>query len=232
MRDFMRLIEADLEEYQKIPPMPLGAPDFTPGGVVGTINTGSGVLAVWKIEDGDAVGYGAVDPASGPATPLGFLGFAKAGSALVAKNAWTDPAHVRKGIQSELFLFVNKAEKFSIISDTQLTDDGEKLWQSLMKSLKFDSKIFYVPTRETFAVGEIGKSHTFDGSMVIDPVDDFFHGDFYDTGSNTGQCFFYLLEGRFMFVEHHQGKTYRFGYSRPGLSPLIAPQRYFADGEY
>jgi hypothetical protein len=224
---------APLKEYQLIPPMDFLPIDFSTGHPIGKINTGAGVLEVWRLIDGDTVGYGAVDYEIGPASPLAFLVFQELpNGAFVSKNAFTVQAARNKGIQSELMLFVNKVENRTILSDTRMTPQGVALWDSISRSGKTDIRILYVPTSERFDKSEIGVAKTQDDVTVIDPKDDFHSSSFYDSSTKQGQRFFFIMETREIFETIVDGVTYTYGMSparhRMGL---IQPHRHFFDDE-
>ncbi len=196
----------EIKEYQKTIQRPVPIPDFTNGQQVGTIQTGVGPLEVWKMID-EHMGYAAVDSKIGAQSPLSFLAFEVFSPAvLIARNATTLPAYQKKGISSELFLFVNKADGYKILSDTLLTDSGESLWAALIASSKFSTKIAYLPTSETFVLSAVGIGKTRDGHIIKSPKDDNLDHNFYDSKTKQGQRFFYLIEApdKFSFVDNKE----------------------------
>lgn len=223
---------SELTEYQLIPPQTFTSQDFSAGEKVGVVRTGMGLLDIWKLEAAHEIAYGAIGQ-TGPADPFGQLVFQEmSGGALIARNAWTKPGCEGKGIQSELFLFVNKVEQKKILSDSQLTVDGEKLWNSMIGSGKFQISVAYIPTGEIFGIDNIGKAKTSDGHDVISPKDDNFHPEFYDSKTEDGQRFFYLMEGKNSFEFLHEGVIYRFGVDRTKhIGDIVQPYRYFRDGD-
>jgi hypothetical protein len=136
----------------------------------------------------------------------------------------------RKGVASEIVLFVNKVKGYPILSDTQLTPSGEALWQSLLRSGKFKEQILYIPTSERFSLTDAGRN-TKDGRTVILPHDDNFHSEFWD--GEKGQCFFYLIESEGNFIVESDGRKYCYGVDRSkhGLGLMFPPQ-YFTDGDH
>jgi hypothetical protein len=172
------IIENKIDEYQSISAMPLSNIDCSSGKFVGRIGIKalSSQLEIWKLDEDSEIVFGAIDPSINPSDPVGYLGFSTMSGSkdiLIARAAFIKPAYRRKGIQSELFQFVNKVEGFKILSDTQLTPDGEALWNSLLKSPHFTSAIVYAPTGERFAVSDVGKMKTVDGFTIISPKDDY-----------------------------------------------------------
>jgi hypothetical protein len=175
-----------IDEYKIVADPGLGPVDVSQGQHVGVIQTGIGPFQVWQLVDQDQMAYAAVIPQndihasarppnlniSGPASPVASLGFQIAQGVIIARNAYTHPLCRGKGIQSELFLFVNKVEGHKVLSDTHLTTAGEALWDSLVRSAKFSLKILYIPTSEIFDVSEIGTSTTQDGETVDSPKND------------------------------------------------------------
>jgi hypothetical protein len=227
-----------IDEYQMVPDPGFTMPDFTSGQQVGTINTGAGPLQVWKRVDQDQIGYAAVDPKADPATrlvnPASYLGFLVGQGLIVAKNALTDTAYQRKGISSELFLFVNQVEGHKILSDTQLTTGGEALWNSLIQSQKFNPKILYVPTSELFDLSDIGQAKASDGEMVQSPRTDSADQNVFNKSTGKGQRFFYLLENaQKVFVVEEHGRTFRFSVDASKhrtFGSILQPPRYFTNG--
>jgi len=183
-------------EYQKVPPQQFRNLDFSDGKRVGKISTKVGLFQVWVLENDIQIAYGVID--SDPKNPIAVLGFRKFGDdVLMCKNAYTSPSFQRQGIVSELMYFVNKIIGNRILSDTQLTDDGEAVWKSLIKSSKFNTKIVYTPTEEVFDINDVGKKYTQDGTLVLSPIQDNESDDAFDDDTPNGQKFFYFLEGQY-----------------------------------
>ena len=84
-------------------------------------STGAGLMHVWKLVVNNEIAYGAIDGKKDPKArlihPAGYLGFLMIPGVIIIRNAFTDPAYLRKGICSELMLFVNQVEKHKIMSD-------------------------------------------------------------------------------------------------------------------
>ena len=225
------IFATELDEYQTIGSSPVINIDFTNGIDVGGIANNKLQLRVWKLENGNELIFGAIH--NNPAKPLGYVLFQRmSGDAkvLIAKNAWVDPEYRRQAIQTELFQFVNKVEHFQILSDTQLTKEGEALWKSLTSSSSFNSNIVYVPTGELYSINDIGKKKTSDGFTVISPEDDCIQPDFWN--GTIGQRFFYILEskGKFYLNETEGLRYFGICESRHKGSSLMGQYNYFAEG--
>ena len=222
------------DEYQIIPNPKFTMPNFSKGKNVGNINTGAGPLEVWKIIVNNEINYAAIDPKKGPKKPVAYLGFIVGTGLIMAKNALTNPAYKRKSIISELFLFVNQIEKHKILSDIQLTIEGEALWNSLIQSNKFNAKILYSPTSELFDLSDVGNAKTSDGEIVQSPKNDTFAG-VYDSNTGNGQRFFYLLENHDKILSFEDaGNIYNYNICesnhRHKSGGLLQSPRYFANG--
>jgi hypothetical protein len=218
-------------------------PDLSSGKHIGTIPSwGMGPFEVWKIISDEQVIFGAVKSEIGAAKPVCIIGFRIVPVALIAKNALTDDNYQKKGIASELMFFVNKVAKSVsenakgnlIISDWSLSMAGEALWNALLKSKKFHTKILYVsknPT-ETFALSDIGK--TYDGLTVISPKNDNKYDDFFDPTTGIGQQFFYILESNKTSKILENGKMIKYSlyddYMRKSTASILQPYNYFRDG--
>ena len=184
-----------LAEYQ-IVPVDATIPDFTDAQQVGTIQTDVGPLQVWRRLAYHEVDYAATDPATEPATPAFYIGFQTTNrpTMLIARTTGTDPAYQGKGIAVALFQYVNKVEKYQILSGSQLTAGDETLWKTFLRSPEFSVKIAYIPTGETFDLTAIGTAKTQDGETVMSPQADTQSTDFYDVNTKQGQRFFYLIK--------------------------------------
>jgi len=241
LKDYLYIVEENIieeetpqfiGEYQKIADnnfLGFKTLDFTGAPNVGHINTGVGTLDVYQIRSGNETAFGAIDQNLGLKDPVCFLGFLEKGpKILIAKNAYTKNGYQKKGIASELFLLINQGFKNKIISDTEMTDAGEALWNSLKKSKNFSVKLFYIPTKEIFDISDIGKKKTSDGKTLIDPI--------YDNKSNfrydekpDGQRFFYLLEVNKKIKSTKNGKIYEYN---ANLNLSIRPRRILQSYRY
>ena len=224
-----------IDEYKIVADPGLAPLDVSQGQHVGIIQTGIGPLQVWKLVDQEQLVYVAVIPindlfksarpnglSSGPKSPVAFLGFQITQGAIIARNAYTNPICRGKGIQSELFLFVNKVEGQKILSDT--------LWNSLIKSSKFNLKILYIPTKELFDIADIGKAKTQDGETVESPKNDSQDDGFYDSVTKKGQRFFYLIKSKERFIVEGYEISVMIDRHKT-LGNILQPYRYFRDGD-
>jgi len=219
-------------EYQIIADPDFEMPDFTKGEAVGKIRTKlRGELQVWKMQDGDQIGYAAIRPKIGPKKPLGYLGFKVGKNLLMARAAYVDPKYQKKAIASELMLFVNDIEGHKILGDTLLTVGGEALWTSLIQSRRFDVKIFYQGRDgvELFDLSDVGQEQTHDGLTVISPKLDDKSRVIYSPKNPTGQRFFYFLESCGVITECALGFD-PYGHHRSiKVDHLIQCYCYFSD---
>ena len=218
----------EITEYQMVPTQPFKMPDFSSGQYLSKIKSRKGdIFEIWKMVDEEHLGYAAIDPKIGPKKPIAYLGFQMISVVMMAKNAYTLKKYQKQGILSELFLFVNRIEKYKIISDIELSPSGEALWISLIKSGKFKAKILYVPTAEIFNLSDIGTGQTSDGETVISPKNDDKINYIYNQTTNDGQKFFYLLENKskehLLVLENKQNNVF---YRKTGI---LQPNSYFED---
>jgi len=222
-----------IDEYILVPNQKFNNVDLSSGNKVGNINTSVGILEVWKYEVGDEVIYGAVLDAIGPTKPISFIGFVKGNNSLMAKNAWTETKFQMKGISSSLMMFVAKVDNDFILSDVALSVSGVKLWDSLINSGRFDVKILYIPTMESFDLDKAdGKTKTSDGEILIDPKYDNNDNNMYNNNTGKGQRFFYMIKVKDNFVVETQGQIFNFSMIKENhLHKLIQPINYFYEDE-
>jgi len=190
-----------LEEYIKIPDPGFLPFDMSKGEKIGLIGTSAGPFGVWVFDTEFEIIFGAVkykpgqdysDDSQHPVCNLGFLHYGN--KLLIAKNAWTEPKYQNKGIATSLMHFINKVQKYKILSDTKLSNQGERLINAMIQSNDFTSKIFDNVTGEIFDFSDIGNTKTTDGVTVISPKDDN-KSDKRSDEIKNGQRFFYIFEG-------------------------------------
>ncbi len=227
-----------VKEYQAIDETPgLGPIPFTSSdGPIGNISANATgqypkTFDVYAMTETNHIYYGAVLRDEGdPSKPKAIVGFEQmsSGNALVARNAWTDPNYQKRGLGSSLILFANQLDgtrgRQPILSDTQLTPAGIRLWKSLIGDHRFKASIYNAETGHIHEISEI------DGVNVLDPATDNAQPDFWD--GQSGQRFFYLLE------QHKQalveGQWHNFGFDRGKHYParkLLFPPSYFGGME-
>lgn len=224
---------SQIKEYRLIPPQTqlyaLSIGNEAP--IVGNIMAGRNVYKIYcQIED-HVVSYGAVlrdISSSGPKCTIGFQ-MMSGGNALMAKNAWTDPDYRKIGLASELMHFVNKLDTTRghqpIFSDIDISPDGEALWNSLVKSGKFSSRVHDFATHKTYDLSEI------DGVDVLNPKQDCL--DDHVWNGKTGQRFFYLLETKKFTGIDHEGNVFLCEGSPSSHQPfpILQPYSYFEIGD-
>ena len=177
--------------------------------------------------------YFVIDSRFGIGDPIGNLGFLKVGEKMLcARNAVMKPEFQKRGILSELMLFVKQRTGFEIISDTVMSDAGIALWRSLEKSGKFSMKIVDAKYSVKYDFSEIGIPAE-DGTPVLDPKDDTLSPELYNSITDTGQRFFYILESDKQFHMMIEGKSYHYGYLDNSRDPdsLLSPSGYFERGD-
>ena len=227
MKSLWEYIEAAEQEFK--------IPSASTGKKIGQIKprTWNGnQLFVYQVKTDSYELYLVVDSSIGVDKPIGYLGFQRVGTnMLCADNAFIDPDFQKRGILSELMLFVKKKFNPEIISDTHLTVAGIALWNSLVASAFFNAKIADIKLSLSFDFSDIGITLS-DGATLIDPKDDNKSYDFYDENTGKGQRFFYLLESPETFTYMVEGKKYSHGYvsGRTGPNDLLSPYGHFADG--
>jgi len=190
-------------------------------------------LTVYFKENETECLYIVVDSRFGVSDPIGFLGFEKVGDKMLcARNAAVKPNFQKRGILSELMLFVKKTTGFEIISDTIMSDAGIALWKSLSRSPFFSMKIVDVKNNIKFDFSDIG-SELPDGDIAIDPKDDNKNEKFYEVGNPNGQRFFYILESADKFNMMVETTSYAYGYLMRSREPhgLLSPHGYFETGD-
>jgi len=200
----MRIYEIlPLHEYIIFGGIEFDMQDFSSGKKIGTITTKkAGTFRVWVIENHFEIAFGACPCVLGdetkdqPNNPVCVLGFMKYGdNKLIIKNASTKKEYRAKGIAISLIHFVNKSLGNKIISDTELSYDGEAFINALVRSSEFDTKIFDNATGELFDLSDAGKIKDADGVDVIMPKDDNKSRERYNKNTGKGQRFFYIFEG-------------------------------------
>ena len=208
-------------------------PSFSNGKHVGSITTAAGNFEVWQYSEDNILELGAIDPKIGPNDPIAFVYFQEMSQgSYISRRAATKKEYTRKGVMSELFKYMTQVLRHSFLSDTHMSYDGIDLWNSLIKSGKFNTKILYAPSGELFELSDIGKK-TKDGCIIINPEMDSFYDNFYDPDTEEGQRFFYamLSEGKI----YTKKITETVGFGVPvGVVNGIRVQRYqhFSLGDY
>lgn len=138
-------------------------------------------------------------------------------------HAFVLPEYQGKGIMSELCHWIIRDKGQALINDTQMSTEGVKLWNGLMRSM--GARIIDISN---------GKSFDLDDPKAPRPESDSAQPDFYDASSGKGQRYFYIIEAPEYFkhivegVEHHYScNIKRHAYSeRPKMLP-----RYYCDGD-
>lgn len=199
--------EQHISEYVRVLSPVFKPIDFSNAQHVGNIGSGAGPLSVWRLVSENEVAYGAVlGTTPTDIVPVSMIVCLDLGNNyMMAKNAWTDPDYRGKGIQSNLFLYVNKTEKNILFSDTHMSDDGVKLWKSMETSGRFNIKIANLATSQSFDITEMGQVAD-DGSIVVDPKHDDAHDHLWN-GKN-GQKYFWMMESIKRFSLHENQRPY------------------------
>jgi hypothetical protein len=225
-----------LQEYIEAIDQPFEMPSAKDSVRVGRIKprtwTGS-KLWVHQVKTDTYQVYLVVDSKQGAEHPIGYIGLQWLGDNLFcADNAFVDPNFQKRGILSELMLFIKKTSNLEILSDTHMTKAGIALWNSLVKSPFFTAKIMDIKNNISFDFSDIG-SELPDGTIAIDPKDDNQAYDYYNPVTGRGQRFFYLLESPESFTYMVEGQQYKHGYlgGRTGPDDMLAPYGHFSDGD-
>ena len=234
----MRLYEIlkSLDEYQLVPNQTFGIPSAEQAKWVGQIRPRGNlpfIVDVYYLKDATHEIYFAVNRKIGPKNPMGYCGFkSAAGPILYAVNAYMDPQYQRQGILSELMLFVKKYTNVPILSDTHLTQSGKNLWHSLANSPFFDLKIIDLKTQTVFDISDVGQTLP-NGDVALDPKDDNTSDEYYDSSTDQGQRFFYILESPQQFDIIEEGQQYQFGYrlNQSIAHSILSPMGYFKSGD-
>lgn len=200
----------DLKEYQKIPPRAGGEfPDIKNLTYIGDLGTSIGTLKVYgqasEIEEFFGVAIDETIKAGFTIVKTGY-GF------YMADRAYADPSIQNKGILSNLLIFVTK-QGYKILSHTQLTDTGEKLWRSVSRKYNH-AVIINLETKKKYLVSDIGK--IVDGVKIPNPADDNTAANIYNKKSKSEQRWFYLLESEKEIISEWQ---------------ILQPVCWFTDGE-
>lgn len=217
---------SDLHEYRVLPPQPQLGPLPLSGNPIGMISANGIVFFVLRVIHETEIAYGAVlrdDPNEITCT-LGFEIMSE-GNALIARNAWTHPEFRKMGLASELMHFVNKLDsdrgKQPILSDKEMSPDGEALWNSLIKSGKFSAKIHDLATHLTYEIGD-----------CVEPKHD--NASDHLWNGTSGQRYFYLLETNLFKWFDATGQEHLCEGAGPsGHLPktMLIPYAYFSAGD-
>lgn len=94
------------------------------------------------------------------------------------KGSFVNPDYRGVGLATDLYYFLVRNELGSLISDSQLTDAAEALWNALKRNLTVG--IYDKELDKKYSFNEIG-NETDDGSIILDPQEDETHskGDFF-----------------------------------------------------
>ncbi len=193
---------------------------------IGKINSKMGELQLFRISNGSIIAIGAGSDEYEIFVQIMFEKMFN--GMLMAKSAIVDPKYQRMGIASEIILLMS--QQAPILSDTYLTDDGERLWQSMIHSGRFKVHIIYLDTMvEKFAPSDIGIAKTQTGILVRDPKDDNGSQIAWSPTEYFGQRFFWMIEPRDSFDVIHEGKVSHYGVipSRHRPNSLLTPFRHF-----
>lgn len=99
---------------------------------------------------------------------------------LMATEAYS--IHPKKEIMTNLVAWL-KYNKFSFLSDTQLTDSGEACWNKLVKGGM--AKIINIETGEKYELH----------NSPVNPIDDNISDTAFSKNNTAGQRWFYIVEG-------------------------------------
>ena len=225
MRNWISLAE------KLAPAQPIPIPPSEDANHVGNAGYKDGSLWIYSKTDGDQIGYwGRI---ANTDIDVAFVGLVRAGDVFYAKQVVIHPDHARKGIISEMILFIIKHEKKPLMNDTDLTPNGKDLWMSLVNSGKFDVSVVYLPTQQKFTLDQIG-SRASDGAPVIRPEDDNFQDGFYDSSTGEGQRYFYLLESTRATIDLiEEGAKYsrKYDFQRAAPAEWFTAYRYFGNDD-
>jgi GNAT superfamily N-acetyltransferase len=149
------------------------------------------------------------------------------------KNSYLLPEYRKKGIASELLLWVLNNRPYKILSDYEMSDDGEKLLLSMEKHGKLHVLDTASGKQELWA--DNGKNNTMDPRL-----NNKFNDDYPENPEDINRKrIFWLLEGYVhkIITLEESGNLPKFGVynksllERAGLDPFIQPYRHFGPGD-
>ena len=182
---------SDLYEYEEIkftPPDPLPKLDNT-AELLGELSCKIGKLPVYKINDNS--GYTTFIVVDKNNKTLAFLDLCVIHSPYAqVKNAYCNLPN--NGIMTGLYIFMVRHEHFKLISDYNMSIDGEQLWNAIIKKNLLNVRVLDLETGKKYSLEDASKQNikTNDGDLVTLPK--------MDDRDKTEQRFMYIAESKHM----------------------------------
>lgn len=142
------------------------------GAIVGSFETTEGDWSVKGIQSGNELLYGVLNEEQTKIIAFVILKIFKNLQWIMAVSAHAENEYKRRGIIGALVEFLVREKKLKILSDFELTTDGQNLWKHLILRSRVEKYIVNLSTEEIFDLDDVKNKKAKDGTTVENPFND------------------------------------------------------------